>query len=232
MFVCILVTFPGMPDDQEQQPQPAAAERVYAYTKELILGGGLPGGSLISETEIAGQSGVSRTPVREAFLRLQSEELLRLHPKRGAVVVPLAPGEAEDVLELREALECSAVRRLHRRDDEGLAAAVEELRTVLRDQAEPAERADVAAFVQADQAFHRAIVAASGNGLAERFYASLGDRQRRMNAYALNPRPDRLGPLIGEHQGLVEHIARRDSAAFEKALRTHLNRTHGEFGGP
>ncbi|MFD0473521.1 GntR family transcriptional regulator [Nonomuraea thailandensis] len=94
--------------------RPSAAHTAYAVTKELILSGELPGGSLISEGEIAERVRVSRTPVREAFLRLESEELLALHPKRGAVVVPVPPGEAADVLELRLALERSAAERIAR----------------------------------------------------------------------------------------------------------------------
>ncbi|MGW8379427.1 GntR family transcriptional regulator [Streptomyces sp. ODS28] len=211
--------------------QPPAAERAYTLAKELILNGELPGGSLISEGEIAERVGVSRTPVREAFLRLQSEELLQLIPKRGAVVVPLAPGEAEDVLELRETLESAAVRRVLDGGEDAVAAAVESLRALLREQAGPARELDVNAFTRSDREFHRAIVAASGNALAERFYASLGDRQRRMSSYALHPRPERLCELVDEHEALVEHIARRDGAAFTAALRAHLDRTHRTFGG-
>ncbi len=75
----------------------SAAEQAYREVKELILSGGLPGGELISEGEIAGRMGLSRTPVREAFLRLESEGWMRLYPKRGALIVPVADGEAEHV---------------------------------------------------------------------------------------------------------------------------------------
>ncbi|WP_066944507.1 GntR family transcriptional regulator [Microtetraspora fusca] len=212
-------------DGSERAPL-AAADRAYEFTRELIVSGRLSGGELISEGEIAERVGVSRTPVREAFLRLQAEELLRLFPKRGAVVVPLAPGEGEDVLEIREAIECLAVRRLLRLDDDDLARVVERLRETLRAQSGPARRLDTPAFARADQAFHLAIVAASGNALAERFYGSLGDRQLRMAAQALHPRPERLEVLVHEHGALVDAIAQRDVARFEEALRAHLDATH------
>lgn len=210
-------------------PAPAA-ERAYRHAKELILSGELPGGSLISEGEIAERVGVSRTPVREAFLRLQSEELLQLFPKRGAVVSAMAPGEAEDVLEMREALECAAVKRVVRREDGALAELVAELREAVRTQSGLAREMDLATFVGADQVFHLSIVAASGNALAERFYGALGDRQRRMAAQALRPRPERLSPLVREHEALIDAIAARDVAAFEAALGAHLDATHREFG--
>ncbi|MFJ6561513.1 GntR family transcriptional regulator [Streptomyces sp. NPDC091412] len=206
-----------------------AAERAYGLTKELIIDGRLPGGSLISEGEIAERTSLSRTPVREAFLRLQAEGLLQLFPKRGAVVVPVGPGEAEDVLELREALESSAVRRIARRA-EPLGGLVSRLSDLIDVQREHARRADVAAFAEADEAFHHGIVAASGNGLAERFYETLRDRQRRMAVQLLQPQPERLASLIHEHSLLVERIADRDDEGFAGALRAHLDAHRGATG--
>lgn len=209
----------------ENAGRTSAAHRVYAATKELILNGELPAGSLISEGEIAERVHVSRTPVREAFLRLQAEELLALHPKRGAVVVPVPPGEAADVLELRQALEQGAAERIARN---GLAAQDEAaLRELLARQRELARAADVSGFAAADEAFHRGIVEASGNGLATRFYTTLGDRQRRMGVSALRSRPHRLHVLADEHEILLGHLLARASDAFAAALRSHLVATHG-----
>lgn len=205
--------------------RPSAAHTAYAVTKELILSGELPGGSLISEGEIAERVRVSRTPVREAFLRLESEELLTLHPKRGAVVVPVPPGEAADVLELRLALERSAAERIARH---GLPDAHHDrMRDLLARQRALAGAADIDGFADADEAFHRCIVEASGNRLAGRFYATLGDRQRRMSIFALRPRPDRLPLLADEHEALLGHLRRADTAAFSAALLGHLTATHG-----
>lgn len=207
-----------------ESPVPGA-ERAYSFAKELILSGQLPGGSLISEGHIAERVGLSRTPVREAFLRLQAEDLLQLFPKRGAVVVPVAPGEAEDVLDLREALECSAVHRLLSGGTPP-TDLIERMRTLVTEQAALAEQGDLDAFVHADQAFHLGIVRASGNTLATRFYGSLADRQRRMGMRALHPRPERLTVLVAEHTALVERIAAADEVGFAATLRAHLDATH------
>ncbi|MEU6431525.1 GntR family transcriptional regulator [Microbispora sp. NPDC046973] len=205
--------------------RPSAAHTAYAVTKELILTGELPGGSLISEGEIAERVRVSRTPVREAFLRLESEDLLALHPKRGAVVVPVPPGEAADVLELRLALERAAAERIERTGLPG--EHHEKMRELLRRQRTLAEAADVGRFAEVDEAFHRCIVEASGNRLAGRFYATLGDRQRRMSISALRLRPERLSLLADEHEALLGHLLTGDSAAFAAALLGHLTATHG-----
>ena len=117
----------------------------------------------------------------------------------GAVVVPVSPGEAQDVLELRQALETAAAARLARR---GLAEHhAQELRQLIDRQRERASAADVEGFAEVDEAFHRTVVDASGNALSSRFYGTLTDRQRRMSVFALTPRPERLGLLVEEHAG-------------------------------
>ena len=93
-------------------PPVSAADRAHRYVRERILSGEIAGAAMITEGEIAEATGVSRTPVREAFLRLQAEGLLALHPKRGALVQPITPGEADDVFELRELIEAHAARRI------------------------------------------------------------------------------------------------------------------------
>jgi len=211
----------------ENAKRPSAAQTAYAVTKELILSGELPGGTLISEGEIAERVQVSRTPVREAFLRLESEELLALHPKRGAVVVPVPPGEAADVLELRLALERSAAERIART---GLPGEHDQrMRDLLDRQRELAAAGEVGKYAEADEAFHRSIVEASGNRLAARFYATLGDRQRRMSISALRLRPERLPLLTGEHETLLGHLRAGDVTAFGHALHAHLTATHGDL---
>lgn len=217
-----------MSPPSQDPPTPPAAVRAYLATKELVLSGELPAGHLLSEGDIAERLGMSRTPVREAFLRLQSEDLLRLIPKRGAVVAPVPPGEADDVLDAREALETAAVRRLVRGIGAGasLDEAVAELRAIVASQREHAESGDLIAFAQADEAFHRAIVAAGGNAITSRFYATLGDRQRRMSIHALGPNLEHVETVLREHTALVDVIAGADADGFTERLRSHLDGTH------
>ena len=87
---------------------PTAKDRALDYVKTQVLTGEFPGGELISEGDVATALGMSRTPVREAFLRLEAEGLLRLYPQRGALVVPVSPDEVRAVMEAR--LGAGAVR--------------------------------------------------------------------------------------------------------------------------
>src|SRR3954451_2866617 len=89
----------------------SAAARVYAHVKQRLLDGSFPGGALLSEDELSQQLGLSRTPVRQAFVQLEAEGLLELYPKRGALVVPVAASEIEDVFEARLLVEEHCARR-------------------------------------------------------------------------------------------------------------------------
>jgi DNA-binding GntR family transcriptional regulator len=214
------VQFLDVPIDER-----SSAQRVYALTKNQILSGDVRGGQLLSEVEVAAELGVSRTPVHEAFLRLAAEDLLDLVPRRGAVVVPVARQEAADLLEMRLALETAAVRRLSR-SPELIDPLFTELSALVEQQRLEAAAGDPAQFSVADDAFHRRIVDAAGNAIARRFYGSLSDRQRRMMADAARTDAARLSRLTDEHTDLAAAISRRDQAAFEAALLTHLETTY------
>ncbi len=217
MQACMLTRVPT--------PSPAA-ERVYADTKESILSGDIPGGTLLSEAEVARRLEVSRTPAREAFVRLAAEGLLSLLPRRGALVTPLAPTEALDVLEVRHALEIGAVRRLSRRSPTQREAALAPAIAAIADQVAALERGDIAGFVSADERFHAQLVAAAANTIATGFYATLGDRQRRMTAQAISVNGARLAHFVPEHQHLAELTVAGDVAGFGTALWSHLRETH------
>jgi len=199
-----------------------ASERAYRQTKDQILVGAVKGGQLLSEVEVAAQLGVSRTPVHEAFLRLAAEDLLEMLPRRGAVVVPVPPREAGDLLEMRVALEGAAVRRLCREAD--VAAVEAELAELVERQRGAV--ADPDRFAELDAAFHRHIVDASGNRIAQRFYCSIGDRQRRMMADVVQDDRTLRERLIIEHRRLAEVIGLRDIDGFDALLLAHLESTY------
>ena len=87
----------------------SASDQVYGHVRELILDGEIGAGELITEGQFVEATGLSRTPVREAFLRLEAEGWLKLYPKRGALVVPVQPEEKEQVLEARQLIETHAM---------------------------------------------------------------------------------------------------------------------------
>ncbi|SIC55634.1 GntR family transcriptional regulator [Mycobacteroides abscessus subsp. abscessus] len=149
----------------------SASEEAYRSVKESILNGDIPGGELLSEGEISARMGCSRTPVREAFLRLETEGWLRLYPKRGALVVPITPEERRHVVDARRVIEGAAAARIAERG--APQSLLSDLSALIEVQLGRAAQGDAAGFAAADVDFHRAIVAKLGNPLLENFYDSL-----------------------------------------------------------
>ncbi len=199
----------------------AAKDRVYDHVKERILLGAYPGGEMLSEGEVAATLGVSRTPVREAFLLLEAEGLMRLFPKKGALVVPVSPDEVRDVMETRLMVETHAAARIAERgrEDDDL---VVELRDLCDLQQEALARGDLAAFVEWDRALHHAIVSRAGNAILTRLHDSLRDRQRRMTGATVRRDPGVTRRFLEEHVDIVDAIAEGRPEAARDLLAAHI----------
>jgi DNA-binding GntR family transcriptional regulator len=211
----------GPLSEPSEQRRASAAERAYAYVKERLLDGRFAGGTLLSENDVAHRLGISRTPVRQAFVQLEAEELLDLYPRRGALVVPIAASEAEDVLEARLLIEEHCVRRVAAHHPRVAA----ELRASIADQ-EATLTAGGTGFARADRDFHRRIVAANGNKLLTRQYDALRDRHQRIAATAIARDPARLERFIAEHREIVAAIEQGDADAAVRLTTAHLLSAH------
>jgi DNA-binding GntR family transcriptional regulator len=207
----------------------AAKDRAHEYVKAQVLSGGFPGGELISEGEVAATLGMSRTPVREAFLRLEAEGLLRLYPQRGALVVPVSSEESHAVIEARLVLEKFAAAKVIGRGPEACAAAFGRLAAELQRQREAAAKSDLQGFSDADRAFHSVTLQASGNAILAGFYSSLRDRQMRMNR-ELVIQEKQIAMIMDEHRVIAEALRDGDLLRTEEALRAHLGSTMRALG--
>jgi DNA-binding GntR family transcriptional regulator len=214
------------PGDAEE----SATDRAYAWTKARIIDGTYAGAELISEGQVALELGLSRTPVREAFLRLTAEGLLRLFPKRGALVVPVTAAEIRDVLQARGLVEGWACAQV--------AAAgpapelIAELRSYLARQRTATADGDRRAVQEADRAFHHAVVKAAGNVLFTGFHAGLRDRQLRMGAWAVVGHPQRLESILDEHARLIARLEAGDAESARRLSDDHLEGTRHALQAP
>jgi DNA-binding GntR family transcriptional regulator len=197
-----------------------ATSRAYEHVKQAILDRAYPGGALLSEGEIATAVGVSRTPVREALLRLETEGLLRLYPKRGALVLPVSAQEISDVMETRELVETFTAGRA----DLG-PELVEELSQRLAAMRDHASAGDAKEFAYADRCFHRTLVAAAGNEILTQLYDSMRDRQLRMARLTASD-PVRTADAIRDHAEILEAVRSGDRERVRAAIHGHL-RTAG-----
>ncbi len=207
----------------------AAKDRALDYVKAKVLTGEFPGGELISEGEVATALGMSRTPVREAFLQLEAAGLLRLYPKRGALVVPVSPDEVRAVLEARMVLEEFAVRAVIQRGPDACAAVYERLSAQVQRQREAAAASRLHEFLDSDRAFHNVTLEAAGNAILAGFYSSLRDRQMRMIGESAR-NTQRLATIIEEHERIARALRDTDADAARAAVRAHLAGTMRALG--
>jgi DNA-binding GntR family transcriptional regulator len=202
-----------------EAPPPPASRRVYAHVKAQLLDGTYRDGQLLSEGAIADAVGVSRTPVREAFLSLESEGLLELYPKRGALVVPMTGADVADLFDTRLLIESQCLRRALERDHPGVAGAAAELLDVQR---ERAAAEDLVGFMTADRDMHRVWMAASGSRILLTLFDQLRDRQQRIAARVLADHDRRAQQLITEHERIVRGLLVDDAAYAITALEEHI----------
>jgi DNA-binding GntR family transcriptional regulator len=208
----------------------AAKDRALGYVKNQVLTGAFPGGELISEGEVAAALGMSRTPVREAFLRLEADGLLRLYPQRGALVVPVSAEEARAVIEARLVLEQFAASKVVGRGSAACAAVFDRLSGELQRQRDAAAEQDWPAFLAADRAFHKITLDESGNRILADFYSSLRDRQMRMVGESVIRDGQRMTTIMDEHRTIAEALRDGDLQRARQAVQNHLASTMRALG--
>ncbi|MFE6102253.1 GntR family transcriptional regulator [Streptomyces laurentii] len=207
--------------------QPPAADRVYAHVKQAVLDRRYEGGTLLTEGELAQAVGVSRTPVREALLKLEMEGLLKLYPKKGALVLAVSAQEIADVVETRLLVEEFAVRRAV----PAPPALINRLEELLEEQKRRAEVGDLGEVSVTDRCFHAEIVRHAGNQILARLYDQLRDRQLRMGVAVMQAHPDRVAQNIAEHDEILERIKAGDAEGAAQCVRRHLGRVQALVRG-
>src|SRR5690349_4182139 len=199
--------------------QPPGADRVYAHVKQGVLDRRYEGGTLLTEGELAEAVGVSRTPVREALLRLEVEGLIKLYPKKGALVLPVSAQEIADVVETRLLVEEHAARKAV----PAPAALIERLEELLAKQQEQAAAGDLAGAAVTDRCFHAEIVRSGGNAILSRLYDQLRDRQLRMGVAVMHSHPDRVAKTLAEHAEILEALRSGDVEAAVGVVHRHVS---------
>jgi DNA-binding GntR family transcriptional regulator len=194
----------------------SAKDVTYGWLKRHISGLSRDGGVFLSESEVAQRAGTSRTPVREALVRLEAEGFLKIIPKKGAYVPPISDGEIEAVMQARGLVEDWCIRRIVPANP----SLVAELERLVAEQEVVID--DPAAFIDLDRAFHRRLVQQAGNSVLAAFYESLRERQIRMGIRAVASGDDRARTVLEEHTAIVRALAAGDAA---EVLQAHLAST-------
>jgi DNA-binding GntR family transcriptional regulator len=194
------------------------AGKVYESIRDAIVLGDLAPGSLHSVQELASHLKVSRTPVREALLKLADQGMVRFERNRGARVLETTVHDLEQIFSLRLLLEVPATYRATQQIG---PAELRQLRSALDAFRNKIHNASTREHLELDARFHRVIMRGSGNRRLADFVDSLRDLQM-MRGLTAAPRSRALDEICDDHQRIYDQIVKRDPDGAATAMREHL----------
>lgn len=219
-----------MPDETSCEAEPHAggppakrsrAEDAYRRLEEMIVTLQLEPGTLLSESELARQLEIGRTPVREALQRLAGEHLVDIMPQRGIRVSPIDLKKQMRLLEVRRALERLVAARAARRANAEQRRHMLDLAVIF----ETEGRADYTAFLRADREFNDALASAADNPFAVAALQSLHGLSRRFWHYYTRHEED-LPEVTAMHARIARAVAEGEEAEAEAAVESHMDYIH------
>lgn len=196
--------------------------------RHALVSGRIRPGRVYSAPVLAGELGVSNSPVREAMLALVDEGLMEAVPNKGFRAVSLTDRDMGEIVELRRLLEVPAAGLAAER---GLGARLGELTEIVDEIERSARDGDLAANLAADRRFHLGILEATGNRRLVRTVARLRDQTRLYNLEKLAATGD-LIPSAAEHRPILAAIAAGDRALAEELMRRHLGHLTTDWAKP
>jgi DNA-binding GntR family transcriptional regulator len=207
-------------------PRGSRVEAAYAALRQRILDNVYPPGHRALEGELADDLGISRTPVREALIRLANEGLVEVVPRHGMRVLPVSPVDMKEIYVVLTALEGTAAEALALRgpSDAELAPLVDATREMKR----ALKADDLDAWARADERFHQRLVELAGNRTLIDAVARLGDRVHRARMFTLRLRPKPVSSTQ-EHLAMLERIRAGDAPGAVEVNRKHRERASREL---
>jgi DNA-binding GntR family transcriptional regulator len=195
--------------------------RVLDALRAAVVGGELGPGTLHSVQTLATQLGVSRTPVREALIKLAQQGMVRFERNRGVRILQTSLHDLEEVFALRLLLEVPATRRACQLLD---AAGRRELRRLLRGMERAAQADDEFRLWDYDRRFHKALITASGNTRLVAFVDGLRDSVLRQGVSTARASRS-LADIVAEHEAVLERVEAGDPDGAAEAMHRHIRHT-------
>lgn len=213
-----LVSLERLTDGASEVRRATMGRRVFLALKKAIVHGSLMPGYPVSEAELARQLGVSRQPVREAFIKLSDMGLVDIRPQRGTYIQKISRREVENARFLREAIESAIARRAA---EIATPQTVVALWDIVEQQRECGALPDQSRFLALDDELHQAIARVAdcerGWRMIEDLKAQM-DRVRYLSIASATP----ATTIVVQHRNLVQAIADGSSDAAETSMRQHL----------
>jgi GntR family transcriptional regulator, rspAB operon transcriptional repressor len=204
--------------EAELRQRDPIAPQLVAMLRQGIAEMRLRPGDTLSEKDIAGRFGVSRQPVREAFIKLSEAGLVEIRPSRGTYVMKISVREVANARLVRESIESDIARHAARLATPEQFAG---LRQLIEDQKRAATSQDFKRFNERDEAFHRAIADIVQSDYAWKIVEAARFQTDRVRLLSL-PSASPLPVLISQHEEIVDRLEARDGDGAARAMRRHL----------
>jgi DNA-binding GntR family transcriptional regulator len=212
------LTIAAVASPSELESRLPASERAYRQLKQLILDNEIAAGSQMLEQEAAARLGMSRTPVREAMVRLEQEGMIELRPRHGMRVLPISPEALAEIYEILTALEGMAAELAALKGAQSAQLAA--LQQAVDDMEMALAADDLTGWSQADARFHRLLVELAGNQRLAALVEQVSDQAHRARLTTLRLRPKPVGSNR-DHAALVQAIRDRDPARARAIHEQH-----------
>ena len=203
-------------------PSETHQQRAYGAIKARIINLEYKPGTILTDSALADELKMSRTPVREAFHRLEYEGLLINQQRRGWKVYSLSLAEIADIFEVKIAVEGMMARRAADCSDDRLR---EDLRAQLEAMRAAVRNGDPNQWLGADKALHRTIASMAGNRRAARVVDNLNDQWHRLRL-GFTALEGRMGHSTEEHSQFISCILAGDGENAERLIGEHLSNVH------
>jgi DNA-binding GntR family transcriptional regulator len=214
-----LGTRPSAPANGHNLARSFLKDQAYERIKQRLLNNEYPPGSFLSERQLAENLGMSKTPVKGALERLESEGFITVSPQQGIVVRELSVHDIADQYEIRAVLESYALRTLAGRLTPEQVAGI---RANLEAQERLLGSGDVAEGVKLDAAFHLQFVEFLGNGEMLRVIVQLREKMQRVVTQVFRLRPTRFDTSYDEHTAIAAAVIDGDGSRAAELLVRHL----------
>jgi DNA-binding GntR family transcriptional regulator len=200
----------------------SSTEMAYGEIRRQILENEMPAGFQITEQDLAARLNVSRTPTREALLRLAGEGLVEIWPRHGMRVKRVSVDDVREIYEILTALESTAAALAAKRKPP--KEQIQAMRASIKDMDDALKRDDLKEWAVADERFHRLLTEASGNSrFVEIVDTYFGQAHRlRMMTLGLRPKPSSSNR---DHEAVVKAIAKGDAETAQRIHRDHRVRS-------
>jgi len=196
-------------------------ELAYTELRRRIIESELTPGSYLLEQELGLMLGYSRTPIREAAIRLQGEGLVQIVPRHGIRIVPTSLSDIRNIYQVLISLESTAAALVASREDADLAPLVNACETMT----DALEGGDMLTWAAADEVFHETLIALSGNTRLKSVVMNCRDQVHRVRRFTqmVKPHPQPL-ESIQEHYAIIDAMRCGDAAKASDLYRAHRER--------